>query len=292
MTSRRFRNLFRTVNPVRLTLGMASNFLALIINGVSNVLGSDWRMLSVLVTVFLVLGMVGLLLSPRSQVEARIEARTLRTDEEKKRYANRGLIAFISLYRPIKKSPPAGDNEAAWLNAARAMDYHGLCLEQSNLATVINAAVGHSSRLEHCWLIGTVSSDPNQPGSSDYGPAVVEFLKKEKGLACKFHTGPEYAIPLDDDALVCTKTYDLVRRIYREAGRDFKIAPNEVIADFTGSFRSMTLGLILACLSVDKNIQLMGTRYDGAGHPVGPPVPIIFSYEPMLKPESSAGLRG
>jgi hypothetical protein len=283
MSSQRFRNLFQAVNPITLSIGMMSFLSGLICNIVSNVLGSDWRTLSMLTTGLLVLSMIMVLLSPKAEVEARIEARTLRTDEEKRRSANRGLITFVSLYRPIKGKPPAGDSDIDWVNAARAMEYKKLDLENSNLATAINAAVGHASRLEHCWLIGTISTDLHQPGSIDYEPALVEFLKKEKNLACEFHSGPEYAIALDDDALVCTKTYDLVRRLYRQAASDFKIAPSDMIADFTGCPRSMTLGLILACLSVDKNIQLMGTRYDGAGRPVGQPVPIIFSFEPLLR---------
>ena len=82
---------------------------------------------------------------------------------------------------------------------------------------------------------------------------------------------------------MCTKTYDLVRRIYRQAAGEFGIAAKDIIADFTGCPRSMTLGLILACLSVDRNIQLMGTRYDAAGKPIGQLIPIIFSFEPVLQ---------
>ncbi len=258
-------------------LGMAQNVFANYFAGVS-----FWRSLVLLGVPLILLGVLLPLLVP-TDIKATITPRTLRTEDEKKRNANRGLIVFVSLYRPIKGAPPAGAGDKQWLDAAGRLDYRSLDLENSNLGTAINAVVGHAPKLEHCWLIGTTSTDPAQPGSLDYEPVLIRFLTDQKKLTCEFHSGPEYAIPLDDDALVCPKTYDLVKRIYKRAKEEHKIETGDMIADFTGCPRSMTLGLILACLSTDQNIQLMGTRYDGSGRPVGPAIPIIFTFEPRLQ---------
>lgn len=285
MTKRRWRYYSKMVSPFLLVSGLAVLFFGLFQEVVGNKLSDYpfWFSLLVVTTPLILVGILLPLLAPDVEVKSKIETRTLRTAEEQQRYANRALIIFVSLYRPIIGSPPAGVNDSDWLEAARALEYDKLDLEKSNLATAIKAVMSHSSRLAHCWLIGTSSADGSQPGSADYEPVLIEYLKKEKGLTCEFHSGIEYAIPLDDDALVCLKTYDLVQRIYREAKERFEIEPREMIADFTGCPRSMTLGLILSCLGEDQNIQLMGTRYDLAGRPSGPVFPIIFNFEPLLQ---------
>lgn len=286
LSRQRFSRLGRVVNPYMVVLAILSFATGLMVEIIGNVVTTAVPLrqaLPILGVASMALGLVLLWLAPRDEPAATIEARTLRTPEERQRYAQRGLIVFVSLYHPIAgegRSPTELGHRATWIQAAQARDVERLDLPRSNLAPAIGAILAHASRLEHCWLISTMSADGHQPGSLAYVPVLEAYVRRQ-GLSCTFHSGPDYAVALDDDALVCTKTYDLVRHIYQEASR-YGLDASDLVADFTGCPRSMTLGLVLACLSVDRNIQLMGTRYDAAGRPLGPLVPMVFSYDAVV----------
>ena len=84
-------------------------------------------------------GRVGLNLEP---------VKTLRSDAEKRQYARRGLVAFVSLFRPAPGSAAARLAPEDWQAAARAEDYARLDLPNSNLGTTIEAVASHASRIE------------------------------------------------------------------------------------------------------------------------------------------------
>jgi hypothetical protein len=216
---------------------------------------------------------VGLALQP---------VKTLRTEAEKRQHARRGLIALVSLYRPTEENPAARLTPEDWRAAAKQRDYAALDLPNSNLATTIEAITSHASQLEHCWLIGTTAANPEIAGSHVYIPALVAYLNRERDLGCTFHYGQEFNLSLDDDALVFDKTVDIVREIFLHA-ESIGLGAPDVIADFTGGMRSMTLGMILACLDGDRDIEMIGTRYSPEGNWTGAPFPIIFRFEPILQ---------
>lgn len=276
----RFRQLARVTNPYVLLIAMLSLSTSLL----SQVLGylvsqaPVSQTLPLLTLSSMILGLVFLWFAPKAEPSASIQTVILRTPEEQRRYAHRGVIVFVSLYHPVGGVPPAGPHQTDWLEAAQALAIEQLDLPHSSLAPALTAVLSHTSRLEHCWLISTVSTDERQLGSLVYVPLVVEYLRRH-GVTCAFHGGSDYAIVLDDDALVCAKTYDLIRRIYREAIDRYGLKAPDLVADFTGCPRSMSLGLILASLHADRNVQLIGTRYDAAGRPTGPHFPILVSYE-------------
>jgi len=281
------QRLRRAMELRQLSAGVTGLALGLLLNVASNWLsGAGAALVPAIVAIFVGTLSVSIYLWWRnpSRVSLNIRpVRTLRADAEKRQHAHRGLIAFVSLYRPGRDSR-ASKKPEDWQAAAARNDYQALDLPHSNLATTVEAIMSHTSRLEHCWLIGTTATDPGVPGSSIYIPALIEYLRHERGLKCAFHCGPECNLPLDDDALVFTKTLDLVRHVFVQAEKDGEVGlqAKEVIADFTGGTRSMTLGMILACLDGDRDIEMIGTHYDAAGNPEGPPFPIIFSFEPVL----------
>lgn len=205
---------------------------------------------------------------------------TLRTPAERLTNARRGVIAFVSLYRPIDRNSPAQQlSSAEWVAAAQAGDYQTLDIERSNLATAVASITAHASKLEHCWLIATVApNNSDQFGSLTFVPVLERYLREVKGVQCAFHTGEAYAVPLDDDALVAVKAHNLVNAIFKEA-RARGLQDTDVVADFTGCPRSMTLGLIAACLDRDRDIQFAGTRYDAEAQPIGPLFPVLFSLQ-------------
>jgi hypothetical protein len=160
------------------------------------------------------------------------------------------------------------------------MDFDRLQVEESNLWPTIEAVVSHASRLEHCWLLATRGQ--HEPGSSPYAPVLAAYLRERKGVKCRFYYGEAYTISLDDDALVLSKAYDQVQRVVAQATR-LGLPPQELVADITSGFRSMALGMVLACLNGDQDVQFEGTRYDKLGQPTGKLFPIIFGFEPTLE---------
>ena len=83
--------------------------------------------------------------------------------------------------------------------------------------------------------------------------------------------------------MVLAKTYRLVRAVFDEAAR-LGISPREIIADITTGFRSMTLGMVLACLDHTRR-RVRGHPHNDRGLPDGSLLPIIFSFEPMVPAE-------
>ncbi len=218
-------------------------------------------------------GRVGLNLQP---------PKTLRTDAEKQREARQGLVTFVSLYRPLEGSAAKSLKVEEWQRAARENNYQALDFPHSNLGQTIEAIASHASRLKHCWLIGTTSADPDRPSSQLYIPALVAYLHGKRGIQCDFHHGPQYEITLDDDALVFTKTLELMRQVFAEA-QGHGLGSRDLIADFTSGIRSLSLGMILACLDGDRDIELIGSHYGSDGNLIGAPFPIVFRFEPVFE---------
>ena len=270
----------------QLTAGVAGLTLGLLLNFVSDWLtGSGTWLVPMVAIVFFgaILVSVWLWWRDPGRVGLNLQfVKTLRTESEKRQHARRGLIAFVSLYRPTRESTAAKRSPDEWQTAAKERDYELLDLPSSNLATTIEAITTHASRLEHCWLVGTTATNPEIPGSHIYIPALVEYLRRERNVKCEFHYGTEFNLSLDDDALVFDKTLDLLRRIFRQAESMGLSAP-DMIADFTSGIRSMTLGMILACLDGDRDIEMMGIHYNPEGKWTGSLFPIIFSFEPVLQ---------
>jgi len=219
----------------------------------------------------------------------------MRNPPEIIRNARKGMIAFVSLYNPIKDSTykdlSRKEQEKKmdeFRKAAKELDYSRLNFEQSNLEPLIKAIVTHRSKLQHCWLIATAG----ERGSQLYVPVLIKYLREQKGFAerngdfgCEFHFGDKYQISLDrvSETQVVDDTHKLVESIFTEAhGSTLQLADNEIIADITSGPRSMPLGMILACLDCQRDIQFTGTEYDPIVTPTGEPVPIIFNFEPQF----------
>jgi len=283
------RRIKRTMQIGQLIAGVAGLTFGLLVDLLSGWLQSSQgsQLVPVVIAVFVVALLISIWLwwTKPERIGLAVEhVRTLRNDREKKQNAKQGLVAFVSLYNP------SGDSKAQELSIperqelAQVGQYARLDLLNSNLAPLIDAVVTHASRLEHCWLIGTTSSTSDKAGSFVYIPAIVQYLKQECGVNCEFHY-EGYSIPVDDDVSVFERTLELVGQVFEEAGTDKKIAGANMVADFTGGFRSMPLGMILACLDKDRDIQMIGTHYDEYGKWTNNRFPIIFGFEPVFRPK-------
>lgn len=272
----------RSLNPQRLASGVATLSLGIGIGLIPNLIAPaalPW-VASGAGSVLLLSSAASAALSRKSVIETSLQSPlAIRSSEDEGLYARKGLIGFVSLY---KNSALSKDELKA---AIATLDFDRLDLENSNLKPMIQAIQTHSQKLEHCWLLSTIGGNQEKaPGSLPYAKVVAEYLRQRKGVQCKFYYGAAYAISLDDDTNVLKKTYDLlVKRIFQEAFQ-FGLLPQDLVADCTAGFRSLTLGMVLACLDKERDIEFMGTRYDENGNVTQELTPIIFSFEPQLKP--------
>ncbi|MBI5842856.1 MAG: hypothetical protein HZB19_22415 [Chloroflexi bacterium] len=259
---------------------LASLLFGMLLSVLSNWLSEQWKTLLPWVGVAFAICFISAIIVTIRQpanIEVLIRApRTLRAPHEAKNYARRGFVGFIPLYNPIGFTL----SEQEIKDAVDTLDFDRLKLEDSNLKPTIHAVLSHAERLEHCWLLATRGKD--LPGSLVYARLLTEYLKQRKGLSCQFHFGEEYSITLDDDALVLSKTYDQVRQVFSDAEKK-GVAANEIVANITTGFRSMTLGMVLACLDRDRDIEFIGTHYNALGKPSQELLPITFSFEPFLE---------
>ncbi len=193
---------------------------------------------------------------------------TLRNVNEERQHAHKGLIVPLSMYnRTISEE---------LLAKLQVADYSELDFEESNLAPAIKAIEVNKSQITHCWILATESSDPEKPGSKDFVPAMINYIKTEKGITnCEFHY--DKAITIDDDALITQKNRFIVEEIFKNANH-YGLKPKDIIADCTGGFKSITLGIFLACLDRERDILFIGTKYGENGKPGGPTIPIITKF--------------
>lgn len=276
------KKLFQIYTLSRLlyaTIGIVIGLIIVPLEDYFSNLSSLKFLIPILIT--LIITVIFVEIKKKKFINVKLSVNVGRTETETKRYAKKGLIVFVSLYKPIKSITAKKLSIEEIKKAANSLDYYSLDLEKSNLQPAIEAIYCHKEKLKHCWLIGTTNVSKKE-GSVMYQDVLIQFLKKEKGINCDFHYGQDYAIPLDDDALVCKKTYEILTRIFEEAS-SCGLECKDIIADYTSGIRSMVAGMILSCLHRDNDIQLIGTRYNNIADPEGELFPIYISFEPELK---------
>ncbi|MCX9011178.1 MAG: hypothetical protein OIN66_08655 [Candidatus Methanoperedens sp.] len=102
-------------------------------------------------------------------------------------------------------------------------------------------------KLEHVWLLPSSDAEKERFGGSsrDTANKIIEACNK---LGVKAEIAQEVS-PAD-----AQDTFDVVRRIYRNAST-YGMNPIDIGADFTGGTKPMTLGMIMACLPPERELQ-------------------------------------
>jgi hypothetical protein len=279
---RRFLNAQRTLMTISGTsFGI---LLSVIANWISS--GEFTWLLPYIAILTVITGGVALYLTfrrplPRIAVVMRTPV-TLRSSEDTRRYGREGFIGFVPLYSPLAGNPAVQLTPEARRKAVKDLDFDRLCLtDNSNLRPTMTAIQAHAGHLKHCWLISTSGENGSLPDAR----LLVEYLRQRAGLGCEFHYGVEYSVAIEDDVLTTSKTYDLVQGIFRKAGESYRISQQKMVGDITSGFRSMPLGMILASLNKDQDIEFVGTHYDEIGSPVGPLLPTIYGFEAQVQTE-------
>jgi hypothetical protein len=280
MFSSRFRRYLRLQ---QISTAIASLFVGMLLSVFSNWLSEQWQNLLPLIVALTVIAVgfwLFVMIRQPAGIDVLIRApRTFRAVSEEKIYARSGFVGFVPIFTPKAGSKAERLTLPKREGAIQNLDFDTLNLEESNLAPTIKAILAHRSRLQHCWLLSTRGKEI--AGSLPVARLLAEYLKQKHGVSCHFHYSEEESIMLDDDALVLSKTYELVRRVFFAAEK-MGLPAREMVANITTGFRSMTLGMILACLDKDRDIEFVGTQYDQKGKPASDLVPITFSFETVL----------
>lgn len=284
MFSKRFQQSIRLERMLSGALGvlaglMLSIFSDWIIQGQK--ISLIWILAGVLLTLSVVLFIIRLR-HPFTDIDVAIKSpKIIRSDEQRKDYARRGFIGFTPLFKPARDSSAINLSSEDRKTAIENGDFDKLDIEHSNLLPTIQAITQHAGKLKYCWLLTTTSKNPEESTHST-ASLLAKYLRTQKGLTrCDFQISKIYDIQMGDDALVLSNTFDRIKSVFAQAAR-MGLSPQDVIVDFSTGTRSMMLGMILASLTGDRDIQFMGTHYGEDGLPKPNELyPIIFSFEPL-----------
>ena len=145
-----------------------------------------------------------------------------------------GLIVLIG---PGKKGA-----DPRRLSHNPAIEYHLGCEE----------AGGEPLRV--CWLIATA-------GEKGSVPVAIEVQKRYEDRC-------ELIIEMLKDAFDLEEVYRLVQYIYMQKAAGKGLAPDQVIADYTGGTKPMSAGMVLACREECWPMQYMTGGQDIASVPL------------------------
>lgn len=203
----------------------------------------------------------------------------------------RGLILLASRFDPrgeLNKALPVPDSDGNRKKrsnaidellkiAIEAQDTTFLEIENSNLNQALRAIRvhwkpqnGEDGLLEHIWLLSTA-------GSSQSAEVLALYLQNQPDFKAQIHhAGFEKWLEVPgkegDNKELIERTKDTAGRIFKEASElPFSFKAHELVADVTGGFKTMTVGLTLACLARDRDLQYVsGVETD---------LPTIYRFE-------------
>jgi hypothetical protein len=111
-------------------------------------------------------------------------------------------------------------------------------------------------RLRHCWVLLT-----DHPAvERTYADLSEELERRELGevtLHPVHLTNPDVK-----------QTYRAVNRVYEDQLEALGLSPSQVVTDFTGGFKTMSAGALLACLFQDRPVEYLQSERGPGGEPI------------------------
>jgi hypothetical protein len=136
----------------------------------------------------------------------------------------------------------------------------GLILLVSNPNSALFAIEYHLQKgtLELVWLLPSDGSDEPTFGAGSY-PAAQTIQQGCQTLMVRY---PQRRLQIEIHRTGVSPsdsqdTYDAVNRIFRQSGYE----PYEVIADFTGGTKPMAVGMIMACLPAERELEYVSYTF-------------------------------
>ena len=109
------------------------------------------------------------------------------------------------------------------------------------------------ARLRHGWLLIT-------PGAQETFERLAARID-ELGYGVELH-------PIALEATTIEATYRAVDRIYRVEAEPSDLRPDDIMADLTGGLKTMTAGMVMACLSHGRPLEYIESNRNAEGHPI------------------------
>ena len=144
-------------------------------------------------------------------------------------------VSLSNEHVPFRKGLITLVSSGQFVPAADAMNHHSWA-----------GVPGSKPTLTHCWLIAGPGEGENT------SPDNAARLKEEYEARGVFVT-----IWQLQDADDVAEVFQAVKTIYETAERQFGLTQQEIIADYTGGTKSMTLGLVLSSLNRGVDLQFM-----------------------------------
>jgi hypothetical protein len=147
--------------------------------------------------------------------------------------------------------------------------------------TVADVAIEHHALaedvggepLEHCWLIGT--------------PAVIEMTKSNRTQYSPEIAWHEVPLPIDgpEDP---TAAYKATTSAYVHA-QEVRLGREEIVADISGGTKLLTVGMALACLDLNLDIEVVTADYS-TGRPMKKDVVAVEIKRPFNLAAAQTGI--
>lgn len=165
-------------------------------------------------------------------------------------WQGRRVVPVSKRFQPGGRSQPEGKR--------------GLIILVSNSEHALHAVRYHYEALgtlSYVWLIPSNDLDAERFGKGS-GETAAIIRDRCNQLRDEVAKASETERPLDTFVMEqgaspgdAQDTYDLVNRIYRVDADRLGLKASEIIADFTGGTKPMSVGMIMACLPTERSLE-------------------------------------
>ncbi len=256
----------------------------------------DETKIALLITLGLLLSVFAWLQSRLPSTQATLGQSIILNEERNdasQKHIKRGLVMMVSPYSPQTSVIGAELRKAADAEkvkvlekieaAKQTLDFETLDLPNSNLAIGIKAVKAHASKLEVCWLLSTEdlhnkNGELIKHGSFDSARLLASYLSQLPELANVEFLYEDYTIPQGVSSSIVKSIRDAMDRVFKDANA-LKIDTQSMAADMTSGTGAMKLGMVLASLDGNRDIQFVGTTYAEDNNPIkGELNPILYPF--------------
>ncbi|MSP13164.1 MAG: hypothetical protein EXR62_09430 [Chloroflexi bacterium] len=204
-----------------------------------------------------------------------------------------GLVLLLSTLSALPRGSPeqvkqriaAVDQAVAHITTSQPSDLQDgdfAPLVGTNLEPELRALEYHlrEDKLRECWIISTKDTKSSMGGVMKGSEAVGELLERwfhhfHPNSGVRFHRQDYVIAPRDYMTL-----WQKVDGIFRNGD----VKPESIICDITGGLKTMSIGVALACMGGNRDMQYMASDRDWRGEPLtkGQMAPILISVNPHL----------
>jgi hypothetical protein len=167
----------------------------------------------------------------------------------------RGLIAIASTRSPKFESPAESAIWHHWQKTPRQLEYCWLICSQDALKSIHHVIEGLIAKgvpikvWRHDGSMYQLQRDEPKEKRLELYLTPTKQMQMQNGSDADLAHDPKYM-------------RELVDSIYRDATDEMGLAEQSIVADYTGGTKSMTAGMVLACLSPNRRLQYIWNEFN------------------------------